>query len=403
MGGPLQGFRVLELTSTVSGPMAGMILADQGADVIKIEPPMLGDLARYMGSTCNGMGAMFSTLNRNKRSLILDLKDSADKSIFTELVTTADVLIENYRPGVMDSLGIGYEALSQLAPKLIYLSISGYGQTGPYAMRRVYDPLIQATAGTSAEQTVPYPTNVRTVIFDKVTAYTAAQAATAALLQRSRTGKGQHLPISMLQSALYYQWPDAMWSHTWQDKSTVHTGELADYFQIFQAADGYVAIILVADQGFAQFCELLSCELHQDDRLATFPLRLQNLDFLQEQLNHQLTTWKVEDLCEALDKIGVPVARVNRPEDIFDDPQIKAEACIIDTEHPVGGPMKIAATPFQFDGQQQLPVTHAPTHGQHSEEVLTEMNIDREHIERILAREKANQEIMSGFSLAAAR
>ena len=205
MAGPLDGIRVIELTSTVSGPMAGLILADQGAEVVKIEPPLLGDMARYMGSMRAGMGAMFATLNRNKRSLVLDLKEEADREIFLRLIPETDVLIENYRPGVADRLGIGYEALHKLAPELIYVSITGYGAEGPYMQRRVYDPLIQATAGASAEQSAKYPANVRTVIFDKVTAYTAAQSITAALFQRERGGGGQYLPISMLGSALYYQ------------------------------------------------------------------------------------------------------------------------------------------------------------------------------------------------------
>ena len=256
MTGPLDGYRVVELTSTVSGPIAGMILADQGADVIKIEPPMIGDLARYMGSSRNGMGAMYAVLNRNKRSLVLDFKEASDKNIFCKLIQTADVLIENYRPGVVKKLGIDYDTLRVLRPELIYVSISGYGQTGPYSKRRVYDPLIQASSGTAAEQSKSRPTNVRTVMFDKVTGFTAAQTITAALLQRVNTGSGQYIPISMLASALYYQWPDVMWSHTLLGEDINHAGELADYFQVYKAKDGYVAVILVSDEHFQILCEL---------------------------------------------------------------------------------------------------------------------------------------------------
>ena len=152
MAGPLHGFRVLELTSTVSGPMAGMILADQGADVIKVEPPMIGDLARMMGSSRNGVGAMYAALNRNKRSLVLDLKEPTELEVLLKLIPDIDVLIENYRPGIVQKLGIDYESLSAINPKLVYISISGYGETGPYKDRRVYDPLIQATSGTAWDQ-----------------------------------------------------------------------------------------------------------------------------------------------------------------------------------------------------------------------------------------------------------
>jgi crotonobetainyl-CoA:carnitine CoA-transferase CaiB-like acyl-CoA transferase len=152
MLGPLDGYRILELTSTVSGPYAGMVLADQGADVIKVEPPGIGDLGRFMGSIRNGMAGMFSVLNKNKRFLALDLKDKEDLDIFFKLVETADVLIENYRPGVVKKIGIDYENLKKYNHELIYLSLTGYGQTGPYKNRRVYDPLIQATVGSAAAQ-----------------------------------------------------------------------------------------------------------------------------------------------------------------------------------------------------------------------------------------------------------
>ncbi|NDH11202.1 MAG: hypothetical protein EBY44_05640 [Actinobacteria bacterium] len=198
--GPLDGYRILELTTTVSGPMAAMTLADQGAEVLKIEPPFTGDTARFLGPARNGMAAMFATVNRNKKSVCLDLKVDEERAIFLDLVRTADALIENYRPGVLDRMGLGYEALSSIRPELVYASITGYG-TGPYENRRVFDPLIQATAGTAAAQGGDDPENVRMIIFDKVTALTTAQAVTAALLERARTGRGQYLPITMLESA----------------------------------------------------------------------------------------------------------------------------------------------------------------------------------------------------------
>ena len=162
--GPLHGYRVLELTTTVSGPMAAMTLADQGAEVVKVEPPLTGDTARYLGPARNGMGALFATLNRNKRSVVLDLKDEDEHQIFLRLVETADVLLENYRPGVLDRLGLGYDRLSAIRPELVYASITGYGD-GPYHNRRVFDPLIQATAGAAAAQGgAGSPSPVRTII-----------------------------------------------------------------------------------------------------------------------------------------------------------------------------------------------------------------------------------------------
>ena len=214
MSGPFKGIRVLELTSTVSGPFAGMMLADQGAEVIKVEPPGLGDLARFMGTIKDGMGAMFSTLNRNKKCICLDFKNDEDLAVLKKLVSTTDVIIENYRPGIVKKLGIDYETLAKINPDLIYCSISGYGQSGPYQEKKVYDPLIQGTVGIPNAQSDQFPELIRTIIYDKVTGLTSAQAISAALFQRERGEGGQYLPISMMESALYYNWPDLMITNT---------------------------------------------------------------------------------------------------------------------------------------------------------------------------------------------
>jgi len=395
MSGPLDGYRVIELTSTVSGPIAGMILGDQGADIIKVEPPMLGDLARHMGDSRNGMGAMFTTLNRNKRSLALDLKDAADLGLFLRLVPTADVLIENYRPGIVRRLGIDYDALARVNPQLIYASISGYGQSGPYRHRKVYDPLIQATTGTAHEQNRDRPTNVRTIIFDKVTGYTAAQAITAALLQRARTGLGQYLPISMLSSALYFQWPDVMWSHTFQGEGVRSSGALADWFPVFRTADGYASIIIADDQAFVCLCEVLGLELYQDGRFATLRARATNMQALLELLEEPLSRWTTAALCAELDPRDVPVARVNSLDEIHTDPQIVEQGVLREVEHPVAGPMRLADTPFRFEQQRELPARHAPQLGQHSREILEELGCDHEDIERIEQREQRNREALA--------
>ena len=211
--GALHGFRVLDASQILSGPLATRLLADQGADVIKIEPPA-GDLVRHMGGP-PGLSPTFATVNRSKRSLVLDLNDERAVAVLHRMVEQADVFVQNLRPGTADRMGIGAEALMALNSRLIYVSISGFGHTGPYRNKRVYDPLIQATSGTPwAQRDGGDPTNVRTIIFDKVTALTTAQGITAALLERERTGMGQHLPITMLESALSYQWADVMWSQT---------------------------------------------------------------------------------------------------------------------------------------------------------------------------------------------
>ena len=403
MSGPLSGYKVIELTSTVSGPVAGMILGDQGAEIIKIEPPMIGDLARFMGERRSGLSAMFATLNRNKRSLVLDLKHETDKEIFLQLIETADVLIENYRPGIMRKLGFDYETLHALNPGLVYASISGYGQSGPYQHKRVYDPLIQATIGAAAEQQRDRPTNIRTVIFDKVTGYTMAQSITAALLARSKTGEGQHLSISMLASALYFQWPDVMWSHTFKGDSDEVSGPLADWFQIYKTADGYASIILATNASFEKLCSLLDIELHLDDRFNTLQGRVENQASLQQLLEEALANWSTEEICTRLDSHDVPAAKVNTLDDMISDPQIMEQGALQDIEHPLAGPMRVANTPFKFIGQGELASSHAPLLGQHSREILQELGRPEEDIQRIEQREQSNRELMAGFSLANAR
>jgi crotonobetainyl-CoA:carnitine CoA-transferase CaiB-like acyl-CoA transferase len=356
-----------------------------------------------MGDSRSGMAAMFTTLNRNKRSLVLDLKDAADMDIFLQLIPKADVLIENYRPGVVEKLGIDYDTLKVLNPALVYASISGYGQSGPYKHRRVYDPLIQATTGAAAEQDRARPANIRTIIFDKVTGYTTAQAITAALLGRARTGKGEYLPISMLSSALYFQWPDVMWSHTFQGEDIQSGGALADWFQVFKTADGFASIILVTSDAFEKLCLLLGLELHLDERFSSLPSRLANADLLRQLLEAGMAEWTTEVLCAELDTLDVPVARVNSLDDMVNDPQIIEQGALLQIEHPVAGAMQFANTPFQFEGQQSVPARHAAELGQHSTEILKELGRPQEDIDRIEQRERRNREIMAGFTLAQAR
>ena len=392
--GPLSGIRILELTTTVSGPMAAMTLADQGADVIKIEPPLVGDPARYLGPSRGGVSSMFASLNRNKRSVVLDLKDDDERAVFLRLVETADVLIENYRPGVLDRLGLGYETLSALRPELVYASITGYGD-GPYQNRRVFDPPIQATSGTAAAQGIDEATNVRTVIFDKVTALTTAQGVTAALLERERTGRGQHLPVTMLESALSYQWPDVMWSHSFVgDGVSDGPAELADWFPLFRAKDGPVAIILTSDQAVELLSVWREAELHLDPRFATLHDRVRNGTAFVESVNALLADVTTAEVCETLDAFGIPVARLNALDEVFDDEQVRHLGSVVQAEHPDAGPMRLARPPVPFHGEratgEHFPRRPAPRVGEHVAEVLAELGVEGELIERLTARDAEN-------------
>lgn len=404
MPGPLSGFRVLELTTTVSGPMAGMTLADQGAEVIKIEPPMVGDTARYLGPSRGGMSALFATLNRNKRSLVLDLKAEAERAIFLRLVETADVLLENYRPGVLERLGLGYDTLSAIRPELVYASITGYGE-GPYRNRKTYDPLIQATVGTVHAQSEASPTNVRTIIFDKVTGLTTAQGITAALLDRTRTGRGQHLPITMVESALSYQWSDVMWSRTLLgDGVSDGPAELADWFPLFQAQDGLVSIILVADPAVELLSVWRGASIHTDPRFATLFDRVEHMDEFVAAVNGLLADVTVDEICEALDAFGVPVARVNSLDTVHEDEQIRHLGSLVETEHPMAGPMRLPRPPVPFGGEHApFPARPAPAVGQDGRQILEALGVDAATIDRLAARDAAQAEMLRAAMTQAAR
>jgi crotonobetainyl-CoA:carnitine CoA-transferase CaiB-like acyl-CoA transferase len=400
MSGPLEGYRVVELTSTVSGPFAGMMLADQGADVVKVEPPGIGDLARFMGTTRPGMAAMFSVLNRNKRSVVLDFKEAKDFEILKNLLATADVLIENYRPGVVKKLGLDYESIKKINSNIIYTSISGYGQSGPYINRRVYDPLIQATAGAAASQDSENPEYYKTIVFDKVTGLTAAQSISTALLHRERTGEGQYLPISMLDSALYYIWPDVMWSKTLLGEGIDYKPDLFESFPLFKAKDKPISVIVVADSDFQRFCEVIGCKLYEEEKYATFEQRVLNKETLIPEIEKYLEDKEADVLCEELDKMGIPVASINQLDEIHKDPQVIEQGSLVEVEHPLAGKMRMPKPPFNFFNQNDFPKSHAPILGQHNREVLSELGVEEKELKRMEERERVNKEMIEGMKLA---
>ena len=399
MSGPLEGYKVLELTSTVSGPFASMMLADQGADVIKVEPPGIGDLARFMGTIKSGISAMFTVLNRNKKCICLDFKNPDDFEVLKKLIKETDVLIENYRPGTVKKLGIDYKSAVKINPEIIYCSISGYGQSGPYKGRKVYDPLIQATTGTAAAQSPSNPKFFRTIVFDKVTALTAAQSITSALLQKERIGKGQYIPISMMDSALYYSWPDMMINQTFLEGGE-SIGELADYFSVYKTNDGFITIILAAsDEIFNPFCEYFKVDLHKDERFSNAAARVKNKDDLTAEINKITQKYNTKELIDIMDLHGIPASVVNQLDDIHKDPQVIEQGSLVEVEHPITGTMRMPRPPFKFLNQDKFPNKQATILGADTREVLESLGVENEHILRIEDREEQNRELLASFSL----
>ncbi len=379
--GPLDGFRIIDLTTMISGPMATGLLGDQGADVIKIEAPGVGDLMRLLGRPREGITASFATTNRNKRSVVLDLKDSADHDAFRKLVETADVVVQNFRPGVVDRMGIGEADLRNLKADLIYVSISGFGEVGPYANKRVYDPIVQALSGLATiqgDRGLGRPRMMRLVIPDKVTAITAAQAITAALLARERTGKGQHVRLSMIDAMIALAWPEGYAGHTFVGEEVdVPRNALAQDL-VYETSDGWMTAGAVSDSEWQGLARALDHpEWLDDERFRTAGGRVA---YAKERLDQTASVLKSRTTREWLDKLDaeqVPCAPILPLADVIRHPQIVANELIVESDHPVVGRIRQPRAAARFD---QTPTTlerPAPTHGQHTEEILKELGIKR--------------------------
>src|SRR5436305_122173 len=282
MSGPLNGYRIIDLTSNVSGPLATMILADQGADVIKVEVPNGGDSTRSGSNRHGGFTAGFLNNNRNKRSIVLDLKHPAALDALRRLAAGADVFVQNFRPGVADRIGVGEAAIRAVAPKIVYVSISGFGEKGPYAQAPAYDPVIQGFSGLATIQAgsdTARPRLIRTIIPDKLTAITASQAITAALLARERTGEGQHVRLSMLEAVIAFLWASDMSGQTFVGDEPAEQEAASTIDLIYETADGYITAAVVTDRQWQGLAHALDKpEWLEDERFRTPALRAQNIE-----------------------------------------------------------------------------------------------------------------------------
>lgn len=379
--GPLAGYRILDLTTMISGPMATCLLGDQGADVIKIESPGVGDLMRLLGVPRDGITASFATTNRNKRSIVLDLKEETDRGAFEKLVGTADVVVQNFRPGVVDRMGIGEPALRALKPDLIYVSISGFGETGPYAGKRVYDPVIQALSGLTTiqgDRGMGRPKMMRVVIPDKVTAITAAQAITAALLARERTGEGQHVRLSMLDATIALTWPEGFAGHTFVgSENDVPRNALAQDL-VFETKDGYMTAGAVSDSEWQGLTRALGHpEWLDDDRFRTAGGRVAYAKERLDQTADVLKTKTTEEWLERLDAEQVPCAPILPLSGVITHPQVEASELVYVTEHPVAGEIRQPRAAARFDKTPTRLDGPAPKHGEHTDEILAELGLSR--------------------------
>jgi crotonobetainyl-CoA:carnitine CoA-transferase CaiB-like acyl-CoA transferase len=384
--GPLAGYRILEFGANFTGPFATMLLGDQGADVIKVESPQ-GDQIRYSTSARGGISAAFISTNRNKRSVVLDTKKPEAIAAFRRLVKTCDVVVQNFRPGVVDRLGLGYEDLRKVREDLIYVSISGFGSDGPYSKQRVYDPVIQGVAGIAGTQRDPdtrAPSTVKSAIADKVTALTVAQAITAALLARERTGKGQHVRLDMLNAMLSFWWPDVMSNQTFIGAGATAAGTIADARLIYKTRDDYV---LAACMSNAEWQGLVTAigkpELADDPRFRTMPDRVAHLREQYDELKDGFLSKTTSEWLAILRDLDAVCAPVNTPENVCDDPQVRGSGIIWNGEHPVAGKYRQPIHPIQFEQTPASIRRHAPVLGEHTEEVLNELGFDAIEIQQL--------------------
>jgi len=383
-GGALEGFRILDASQILSGPLATRLLADQGADVIKIEPPS-GDLVRHMGGP-PGLSPTFATVNRSKRSMVLDLKNETALATLHRMVARADVFVQNQRPGTADRMGIGVETLRGLNPRLVYVSISGFGHTGPYSHKRVYDPLIQGMSTLTEIQggRGKRPRLVRVIVPDKVTALTAAQAITAALLARERTGKGQHVRLSMLDALLAFVWPEGMAYNTYISPDLPKLAPVARRDLVYETQDGYVIVSTVALREWQGFCRAVGKrDWLNDPRFQDAAGLIQNAAARLEMMAQVLETRPTAHWLDVLDREDVPCAPVLTRDDVHLHPQVRANGILVESEHPVAGAMRQPRPPEEMDGTPSAIRRPAPVLGQHTDEVLAEFGFDENEIERL--------------------
>jgi len=375
MPGPLHGIRIIDLTSVVSGPSATMLLADQGADVIKVES-LQGDFTRHVSNRRGGMAANYLNNNRNKRSVALDLKDPRGKAVLMRLIDGADVFAQNFRPGVIERMGLDEASVRSAAPDIVYVSISGFGDRGPYATKPVYDPLVQALSGLTTIQAGSdgeRPRLVRTILPDKLTGITAAQAITAALVARLRTGKGQHVKLSMLESVIAFLWHSDMGSQTFVDGNIAQQDAQSFIDLIYETADGYITVSLMTDRQWRAAAEAMERpDWLTDPRFSTAARRQENIDARLALTQEVLRTRKTAEWLVRLEAADVPCAPVLTRSDMIRHPQIVENGIVIEYEHERAGRLRQARPAARFSGTPVDRFAGAPALGSNTADVLAE-------------------------------
>ena len=388
MSGPLSGYRVIDFTNVIAGPFATMMLADQGADVIKVEAPQRPDYTRQAGYGPNDLRAVFLNNNRNKRSIAIDVKNKEGKEALKKLVATADVFIQNFRPGVVERLGISEPELRAITPDLIYVSMSGWGENGPLSHKPVYDPIIQALSGLATVQAgsdKDRPRLIRTILPDKLTGVTAAQAVTAALAGRAKSGEGQHVKISMLDSIIAFLWSSDMGGQTFVGREVSEQRAATFIDLIYETKDDYITVSTMTNVQWRGFCKVAGREdLLNDPRFLTPALRDENADDRLNLIQEVLLEKPATEWLLTLDDAGVPCAPVLTRKQMIEHPQIKASDIVVEYEHQHAGRLRQARPAARFEGTPTSIRQGAPLLGEHTYDLLAEVGYSDQDIDAMV-------------------
>ncbi len=392
-GGPLAGVKVIELAHIMAGPVCGLMLADMGADVIKVEKIPGGDDSRhFLPPDINGESAAFMMMNRNKRGIGLNLKDDAGKAVLLRLLKTADVVTENYRAGTMEQLGLGYEVLSEDYPGLIYCAISGFGRTGPYAERGGFDLIAQGMSGLmsiTGEGPDRQPVKMGAPITDITAGILGAMAVAAAYAHKLKTGEGQKIDTSLFEAGIVHTyWQSAIGLATGVPPGPMGSAHpLNAPYQSFKTRDGWINLGAANQKNWLRLLEVLEVsELAEDPRFTENTDRMAHLEELVESLNKIFIEHSTEGWLQRLEVAGVPAGPVLNVNEMHKDPHALARDMIVEVDHNRLGPVKTLGLPVKFSKTPGKVAMGAPVYGQHTREVLAEYGYDEEKIDELIAK-----------------